>query len=91
MARELPRLSFHVDVPHRRVAQEVRGRRPARDDVGIAGPLSHYGDTWQLVVIRSTTIVTFRMVFMISEHAKPRRGCDANQTRRVDAPVGRRA
>jgi low affinity Fe/Cu permease len=29
------------------------------------GPLSHYSDTWQLIVNTSTTIVTFLMVFLI--------------------------
>jgi low affinity Fe/Cu permease len=29
------------------------------------GPLFHYGDTWQLVINTSTTIITFLMVFLI--------------------------
>ncbi|HEY8683410.1 MAG TPA: low affinity iron permease family protein [Rhodanobacter sp.] len=29
------------------------------------GPLFHYGDTWQLVINSSTTIITFLMVFLI--------------------------
>ena len=29
------------------------------------GPMFHYSDTWQLVINTSTTIVTFRMVFLI--------------------------
>lgn len=31
----------------------------------ITGPFFHYSDTWQLVINRSTTIVTFLMVFLI--------------------------
>jgi low affinity Fe/Cu permease len=30
-----------------------------------SGPLFHFGDTWQLVINTSTTIVTFLMVFLI--------------------------
>ena len=29
------------------------------------GPLTHYSDTWQLVVNTTTTIITFLMVFLI--------------------------
>ena len=29
------------------------------------GPLFHFGDTWQLVINTSTTIITFLMVFLI--------------------------
>jgi low affinity Fe/Cu permease len=29
------------------------------------GPLFHFSDTWQLVINRGTTIVTFLMVFLI--------------------------
>ncbi len=29
------------------------------------GPLFHYSDTWQLVINTATTIITFRMVFLI--------------------------
>jgi low affinity Fe/Cu permease len=32
---------------------------------GALGPVSHYSDTWQLVINTSTTIVTFLMVFVI--------------------------
>ncbi len=32
---------------------------------GLSGPLFHYGDTWQLVINTSTTIITFLMVFLI--------------------------
>ena len=32
---------------------------------GVTGPLFHYGDTWQLVINTSTTIITFLMVFLI--------------------------
>lgn len=31
----------------------------------LLGPLSHYSDTWQLVINTGTTIVTFLMVFLI--------------------------
>jgi low affinity Fe/Cu permease len=29
------------------------------------GPMFHYGDTWQLVINTSTTIITFLIVFLI--------------------------
>jgi low affinity Fe/Cu permease len=32
---------------------------------GLAGPIFHFSDTWQLVINTSTTIVTFLMVFLI--------------------------
>jgi low affinity Fe/Cu permease len=32
---------------------------------GIAGPLFHYSETWQLVINTGTTIITFLMVFLI--------------------------
>jgi low affinity Fe/Cu permease len=32
---------------------------------GIAGPIFHYSDTWQLVTNTGTTIITFLMVFLI--------------------------
>jgi low affinity Fe/Cu permease len=32
---------------------------------GATGSLFHYGDTWQLVINTSTTIITFLMVFLI--------------------------
>src|SRR5260370_26503607 len=32
---------------------------------GLAGPMFHYSDTWQLVVNTGTTIITFLMVFLI--------------------------
>ncbi len=32
---------------------------------GLTGPLFHFGDTWQLVINTSTTIITFLMVFLI--------------------------
>jgi len=32
---------------------------------GVAGPLFHYSDTWQLSINTGTTIVTFLMVFLI--------------------------
>lgn len=32
---------------------------------GLSGPLFGFGDTWQLVINTSTTIVTFLMVFLI--------------------------
>ncbi|MEO7051990.1 MAG: low affinity iron permease family protein [Rhodanobacter sp.] len=32
---------------------------------GATGPMFHYGDTWQLVINTSTTIITFLMVFLI--------------------------
>ncbi|MBB5060502.1 low affinity Fe/Cu permease [Granulicella aggregans] len=31
----------------------------------LTGPLSHYSDTWQLVINTGTTIVTFLMLFLI--------------------------
>jgi low affinity Fe/Cu permease len=34
---------------------------------GISGPLFGFGDTWQLVINTSTTIVTFLMVFLIQQ------------------------
>lgn len=30
-----------------------------------SGPLFHFGDTWQLVINTTTTIITFLMVFLI--------------------------
>jgi low affinity Fe/Cu permease len=32
---------------------------------GLAGPMFHYSDTWQLIINTGTTIVTFLMVFLI--------------------------
>jgi low affinity Fe/Cu permease len=32
---------------------------------GIAGPLNHYSDTWQLVINTGTSVITFLMVFLI--------------------------
>lgn len=32
---------------------------------GLSGPIFGFGDTWQLVINTSTTIVTFLMVFLI--------------------------
>lgn len=32
---------------------------------GLSGPFFRFGDTWQLVINTSTTIVTFLMVFII--------------------------
>ncbi|MBB3770816.1 low affinity Fe/Cu permease [Angulomicrobium tetraedrale] len=32
---------------------------------GVSGPLFGFGDTWQLVINTSTTIITFLMVFVI--------------------------
>jgi low affinity Fe/Cu permease len=32
---------------------------------GLSGPLVGFGDTWQLVINTSTTIITFLMVFVI--------------------------
>jgi low affinity Fe/Cu permease len=32
---------------------------------GIAGPLYHFSDTWQLVINTGTTIATFLIVFLI--------------------------
>ena len=32
---------------------------------GVAGPIYHYSDTWQLIINTGTTIVTFLMVFLI--------------------------
>ena len=32
---------------------------------GATGPTFHYGNTWQLVINTSTTIITFLMVFLI--------------------------
>lgn len=32
---------------------------------GLSGPLFGFGDTWQLVINTSTTIITFLMVFVI--------------------------
>jgi low affinity Fe/Cu permease len=34
---------------------------------GLSGPLFGFGDTWQLVINTSTTIVTFLMVFLIQQ------------------------
>ncbi len=31
----------------------------------MSGPIFHFGDTWQLVINTSTTIITFLMVFLI--------------------------
>jgi low affinity Fe/Cu permease len=31
----------------------------------VTGPIFHYGDTWQLVINTTTTIITFLMVFLI--------------------------
>ncbi|HEX4695379.1 low affinity iron permease family protein [Sphingomonas sp.] len=31
----------------------------------VTGPMSHYSDTWQLIINTGTTIVTFLMVFLI--------------------------
>ncbi len=31
----------------------------------LTGPIFHYGDTWQLVINTTTTIITFLMVFLI--------------------------
>jgi low affinity Fe/Cu permease len=39
----------------------------------VTGPLFHYSDTWQLVINTGTTIVTFRMVFLI-QNAQDRDG-----------------
>lgn len=33
----------------------------------LTGPLFGFGDTWQLVINTSTTIVTFLMVFLIQQ------------------------
>ena len=38
------------------------------------GPVFQYSDTWQLVINTGTTIVTFLMVFLISELSEPRWG-----------------
>jgi low affinity Fe/Cu permease len=32
---------------------------------GLSGPIFGFGDTWQLVINTSTTIITFLMVFLI--------------------------
>jgi low affinity Fe/Cu permease len=32
---------------------------------GIAGPVFHYSDAWQLVINTGTMIITFLMVFLI--------------------------
>ncbi len=32
---------------------------------GVAGPMFHFSDSWQLVINTGTTIVTFLMVFLI--------------------------
>lgn len=32
---------------------------------GLAGPLFHFSDTWQLVINTTTTIITFLIVFLI--------------------------
>ncbi|MBL0375477.1 low affinity iron permease family protein [Rhizobium sp. KVB221] len=32
---------------------------------GLSGPLFDYGETWQLVINTSTTIVTFLMIFIL--------------------------
>ena len=32
---------------------------------GLSGPISGFGDTWQLVINTGTTIITFLMVFLI--------------------------
>ena len=34
---------------------------------GITGPVFKYSDTWQLVINTGTTIITFRMVFLIQK------------------------
>jgi low affinity Fe/Cu permease len=31
----------------------------------VTGPISHFSDTWQLIINTATTIVTFLMVFLI--------------------------
>ncbi len=38
---------------------------------GITGPVFKYSDMWQLVINTGTTIVTFLMVFLISEYSDP--------------------
>jgi low affinity Fe/Cu permease len=38
----------------------------------ITGPLFNDSDTWQLVINKGTTIVTFLMVFLIQKPAEPR-------------------
>jgi low affinity Fe/Cu permease len=40
---------------------------------GVTGPLFHYSDTWQLVIITGSTIVSFLMVFLI-QNAQNRDG-----------------
>ena len=32
---------------------------------GIAGPIYHYSDTWQLVINTVSSVITFLMVFLI--------------------------
>lgn len=32
---------------------------------GVAGPIFHWSDTWQLIINTGTTIITFLMVFLI--------------------------
>jgi low affinity Fe/Cu permease len=32
---------------------------------GVAGPLFHFSDTWQLAINTATTVVTFLMVFLV--------------------------
>jgi len=39
----------------------------------VTGPISHYSDTWQLIINTGTTIVTFLMVFLI-QNAQNRDG-----------------
>jgi low affinity Fe/Cu permease len=45
----------------------------------ITGPLFQYSDTWQLVINTGTTIVTFRMVFLIPNSQN--RDCAAIQVK----------
>jgi len=34
---------------------------------GVTGPVFHYSETWQLVINKGTTIITFLMVFLIQK------------------------
>ncbi|WP_434612506.1 low affinity iron permease family protein [Arthrobacter sp. A5] len=35
------------------------------------GPLLGFSDTWQLIINKGTTMITFLMVFIIQKHAEP--------------------
>src|SRR3954468_9323455 len=50
----------------------------------VSGPFFGWSDTWQLVINTGTTIITFLMVFLNSEHAEPRHSRPPPEARRAD-------